>query len=386
MRTKLKHLSFCIFLIGLSACSSKNHQESNSAVESQGEETAVSLDTVNQKSAVIVPKEQMSADQSWAEIDGKVLDSNPSIPYPRIWESLGILENLSKAHDFLLVRDYEQIKTVLNLNKDQIFVIGDKDRDTEENNVLLNLSNNEYFKYANNLAINYVRYLKSAQAQPKQEFEKNQDYENRVSQAKQAAENRAVDYDVELLQKSLNRSVEDIYLASSDTSYEYDADKEQLSLKFEQKNKYGSSIAASQILLKVQPKLAKTIIDNLSRMRMGYVFSINSHQLKLDGVFFYFEHIGKAGRQGDPVDMVMNITPVLKPITFKQKSAIHVFSDEMDIFDKLAAAPFKEVLASPVWNFKFGLENYLSPEALLQKYPPQQDQTMSETPEEENEL
>ncbi len=265
-------------------------------------------------------------------------------------------------------------------------MIGDKDRDTEENNVLLDLSTDEYFKYANNLAINYVRYLKSPQIQPKQEFEKTQDYDNRVKQAQQDAENNAIDYDVELLQKALNRSVEDISLVLSNRAYHYDPDTEQLSLDLEQEDKDGSSMVVSKILIKVQPELAKLIVENLTLLKMGYVFKFHDNKLHLEGIFFYFNQISKANRSGDPIEMRANITPVFNPLEFKQKSAMHTLVASSELTDKLAATPFKNIMTSPLWNFKFGLENYLSPEDLIKKYQKQQEQVVSEAEQESSAL
>ncbi|NIE97002.1 hypothetical protein F3J02_11035 [Acinetobacter sp. Tr-809] len=385
MTMKLKYLPLYILLVGLAACSSKDKHENNQAVESQTQEDTVSLDAINEKSAVIVAKDKLSPDQSWQQAESKVLFPDPKIFYPKQRESLDFSETPNVVNDFSFLKDYERVKSLLNLNRDQIFVIGDKDRDTEENNVLLDLSTDEYFKYANNLAINYVRYLKSPNIQPKQEFEKTQDYDNRVKLAQQDAENNAIDYDVELLQKALNRSVEDISLALSNRAYHYDPDTEQLSLDLEQENKSGSSVVVSKILFKVQPELAKLIVENLTLLKMGYVFNFQDNKLNFEGVFFYFNQISKANRSGDPVEMRANITPVFKPLEFKQKSVMHALPASPEITEKLETTPFKDVLQSPLWNFKFGLENYLSPEDLIKKYQKQreQEQVVSE-PEQES--
>ncbi len=386
MTMKLKYLPLCILLVGLAACSSKDNHDSNQIVETQTEENTTSLDAINEKSTVIVAKEKLSPDQSWEQAESKVLFPDPRIFYPKARESLDFSEAPNVVNDFSFYKDYERVQSLLNLNRDQIFVIGDKDRDTEENNVLLDLSTDEYFKYVNNLAINYVRYLKSPQIQPKQEFEKTQDYENRVKLAKQEAENNAIDYDVELLQKALNRSVEDISLMLSNRAYHYDPDTEQLSLDLEQVDKNRSSMVVSRILLKIQPDLAKLIVENLTQLKMGYVFNFHDNKLQLDGVFFYFNQISKADRGGDPLEMRANITPVFKPIEFKQKSVMHTLPASSELTDKLETTPFKNILTSPLWSFKFGLENYLSPEDLLKKYQKQQEQVVSEPEQDSGEM
>jgi hypothetical protein len=189
---------------------------------------------------------------------------------------------------------------------------------------------------------------------------------------------------VELLQKALNRSVEDISLALSNRAYHYDPDTEQLSLDLEQEDKNGSSMVVSKILIKVQPELAKLIVENLTLLKMGYVFNFHDNKLNFEGVFFYFNQISKANRSGDPIEMRANITPVLKPLEFKQKSVMHALPASPEITEKLEATPFKDVLKSPLWNFKFGLENYLSPEELIKKYQKQQQEQVLSEPEQES--
>ena len=39
-----------------------------------------------------------------------------------------------------------------------------------------------------------------------------------------------------------------------------------------------------------------------------------------------------------------------------------------DAIEEVETLPFKDLLTSPLWQSKFGLEHYLSPETLLQKY------------------
>jgi len=65
MTTKLKCLSLCILLVGLNACSSKDQPESGDpAVEAQATESGKALQNITEKPTVIVPKAQISPDQS----------------------------------------------------------------------------------------------------------------------------------------------------------------------------------------------------------------------------------------------------------------------------------------------------------------------------------
>ncbi|RFS24366.1 hypothetical protein DYI81_17425 [Acinetobacter sp. SWAC5] len=82
----------------------------------------------------------------------------------------------------------------------------------------------------------------------------------------------------------------------------------------------------------------------------------------------------------NPVRFRLYLSPIIKPNTFKQKSAVNVFWKNNDAVEEVDTVPFKDVLTSPIWKFKFGLENYLSPESLLQKY------VKPEIPKEPNEL
>lgn len=365
MTTKLKCLSLCILLIGLNACSSKDRLESDPAIDHQTEGGAVSVDAVNEKSAVIVPKEKLSADQNWKEVESTVIFVNYSVLYPKIWESQHF--KISSFFD-----NYELIHSQLNLSKDQIFVIGNRDHATDDNRLFLDLSNDEYFKYANNLAINHIRNMKVPQIEPKQEFEKSEAYEQRVQQAQQNAEKNIADYDLKLLEQALNRSVLDIYFMSPYASYEYDADQEQMLVRFEQPSQYGPvAVMESELLLKVDPGLAKNIAEKFNQLRLGYVLNFKNNQLNFDGVFFYFKDIGNPDRRGGTRQEVMYVSPVLKPLSFKQKgSAEYVRTGNIgEASDKLKTTPFQDVLTSSAWNFQFGLDHYLSPEALLKKYP-----------------
>ena len=211
--------------------------------------------------------------------------------------------------------------------------------------------------------------MKAPHIEPKQEFEKTQDYEARVQQEKQNAESKVTDYDLKLLEQVLNRSVRDIYLSHSNASYEYDADHEQMTVR------YGQDIRSvvfmeSEVIFKVQPELAKQIAEHFIQLRLGYVFNFKNNQLSLNGVFFYFNQPGNHDRRRNNIVDVMYVSPVFKPLSFKQRSAVELARQSVDdAFKQLKTMPFQDVSHAPVWNFKFGLDNYLSPETLLQKYP-----------------
>jgi len=362
MTTKLKCLSICILLIGLGACSSKDHPKNDSAVEGQTAASSEALQNDIAASTVIAPKAQISPDQSLRELQLSDILAYHQIRYPTKWEIEGVGESTFNGN-------YDLIYPQLNLAPDQIFVIGNQNHDPQDNYLFIDLTNDEYFKYSNNMAINHIRYMKAPHIEPKQEFEKTQDYEARVQQEKQNAESKVTDYDLKLLEQVLNRSVRDIYLSHSNASYEYDPDHEQMTVR------YGQDIRSvvfmeSEVVFKVQPELAKQIAEHFIQLRLGYVFNFKNNQLSLNGVFFYFNQPGNHDRRRNNIVDVMYVSPVFKPLSFKQRSAVELARQSVDdAFKQLKTMPFQDVSHAPVWNFKFGLDNYLSPETLLQKYP-----------------
>jgi len=362
MTTKLKCLSICILLIGLGACSSKDHPKNDSAVEGQTAASSEASQNDIAASTVIVPKAQISPDQSLRELQLSDILAYHQIRYPTKWEIEGVGESTFNGN-------YDLIYPQLNLALDQIFVIGNQNHDPQDNYLFIDMTNDEYFKYSNNMAINNIRYMKAPHIEPKQEFEKTQDYEARVQREKQNAESKVTDYDLKLLEQVLNRSVRDIYLSHSNASYEYDADHEQMTVR------YGQDIRSvvfmeSEVVFKVQPELAKQIAEHFIQLRLGYVFNFKNNQLSLNGIFFYFNQPGNHDRRRNNIVDVMYVSPVFKPLSFKQRSAVELARKSVDdALEQLKTMPFQDVSHAPVWNFKFGLDNYLSPETLLQKYP-----------------
>ena len=377
MTTKLKCLSLCILLMGVGACSSKDQPKSDPAVEGQTTESSEALQNITETPTVIVPKAQISPDQSWDKIDSDVRRSNLIYFYPEKMNVLNYKEPSKLANDLYFPENHEFIKKQLHLDKLQLLVIGMQGHNLD-NDMLVDLSNDEYFKYANNLAINYIRALQVPKVEPKQEFEKTQDYEERVKQAQQNSLNNVIDYDTELLERALNYIAPDITSIGSEGAYQYDADKELMTINFEQKSRYFSSVVKSELIIKVAPDLAKTLADNFGQLKVGYVFTPKNNTLNLDGIFFYLIRYGNPDRKNNTSRLYLS--PIIKPNTFKQKSAVNVFWKNNDAVEEVDTVPFKDVLTSPIWKFKFGLENYLSPESLLQKY------LKPEIPKEPNEL
>lgn len=381
MITKLRYLSLGVLLIGLTACSNKDKHESNPAVENQTAENTVGSETASEKSTVIVPLEKLSPDQNWGKIDSSVLYQDAIPFYAQKNQVLNYRAPSNAIDDFSFSTNHEQLKKQLYLDKNKILVVGLEGRNSE-NNMLLDLSHDEYFKYANNLSINYIRALKVPVVEPKQEFEKTQAYEERVKQAQQNTQNNLINYDAELLERVLNHSVPDINFSFSENTYQYDADKELMSIAIEQRSSPVSAIVKSELVIHVQPDLAKTLAENFNRLKLGYVFNMENNQLKLEGVIFYYKDFGHPERYDDANQTVMHTSPVIKPIIFKQKGAFSIPFENTNAGEEIETQPFQDVFTSPLWNFQFGLNNYLSPEVLLKKYAQHQTQSASEVLEE----
>lgn len=381
MITKLKHLSLGVLLIGLTACSSKDNHENNPAVENQAEENTVGSETASEKATVIVPHEKLSPDQNWEKIDSSVLYKDAIPFYAQKNQVLNYRAPSNAIDDFSFSTNHEQLKKQLHLDKNKILVVGLEGRNSE-NNMLLDLSHDEYFKYVNNLSINYIRALKVPVVEPKQEFEKTQAYEERVKQAQHNSKNKVINYDTELLERVLNHSVPDINFSFSENTHKYDADKELMSIAIEQRSQYGGAIVRSELSMHVQPDLAKTLTENFNRLKLGYVFNMENNQLKLEGVIFYYKNFGHPERYDDANQTVMYTSPVIKPIIFKQKGAFSIPFENTNAGEEIETQPFQDVFTSPLWNFQFGLNHYLSPEVLLKKYAQHQMQSASEVLEE----
>ena len=109
MTTKLKRLSLCILLMGLNACSSQKQPKNDSAVEGQTTGSKEALQNVAETSEVIVPKTQISPDQSWEKIDEDVIRSNLIYFYPEKMKSLNYKEPSKLADDVFFPANHEFI-------------------------------------------------------------------------------------------------------------------------------------------------------------------------------------------------------------------------------------------------------------------------------------
>ena len=108
MTTKLKCLSLCILLIGLNACSSKDHPKNDSAVEGQTAASSEALQNDIAASTVIAPKAQISPDQSLRELQLSDILAYHQIRYPTKWEIEGVGESTFNGN-------YDLIYPQLNL-------------------------------------------------------------------------------------------------------------------------------------------------------------------------------------------------------------------------------------------------------------------------------
>ena len=79
--------------------------------------------------------------------------------------------------------------------------------------------------------------------------------EERLKAAQEKIKNTSTDYDAELLERILNRSVPDIGFISPGNSYSYDADQELMTIHIQQSSSPYVAVIQSTLLLKIQPDL-----------------------------------------------------------------------------------------------------------------------------------
>lgn len=356
-------LSCCIVsILVLSGCSKKETADSGLELKTEGtNEIATPINQVAVNQHVIVSKNEVSA---LPLIDGDVysnfVDSGYKYASPEEF-SLASVDSNSGQH----TQSFEQIlafaRQKLNLRDDQIIVAGSDTGPLDDSDtVLFDLTNQEYYKYSNSFAINYIRLLKTAPVEPKGEFETTEQYQERIKALQESLTNHQVDFDLSLLQAALNKTLARLYVKNGDArpEYQYDADQELLTLHL--KEKESTRVVESLLKIKVPSDLAQEIVTN-SNWQRGYVLDFKENRLSVSGVFFYKFNF-TVGDKDQVYEDSLESTSVYKLLDLKQKSY-----DQMDHDvdpDKLS---FQDISTSPANTFKFGLKNYFSPESRLKQ-------------------
>ncbi|MGB9040394.1 MAG: hypothetical protein WCC23_18055, partial [Acinetobacter calcoaceticus] len=119
-------------------------------------------------------------------IDGDILGNFPEDDY-RYASPARFSLNLVERQSDQDIRSFDQIAAILKQNlklrDDQILVMGRESGPMEGmDQVLFDLTSDQLYQFANNLAINYVRMLKTQIIKPKGEFETTEQYQLRVEQ------------------------------------------------------------------------------------------------------------------------------------------------------------------------------------------------------------
>ncbi|HFE9908573.1 TPA: hypothetical protein ACGA4X_003568 [Acinetobacter baumannii] len=299
-------------------------------------------------------------------IDGDILGNFPETDYryaSPVRFPLDIVEMRDEQDTHSFDQIFATLKQNLNLRDDQILVMGRESGIMEGlDQVLFDLTNDQLYQYANNLAINYVRMLKTPRIKPKGEFETTEQYQLRIEQTKAEAEAYEVDYDITLLQNALNKTMRRLYINQgfSNPDYEYDADKGILALKLEESA--SSRRLETLLTLSMSAADAQELVKGSGWAR-AYVMDFKQNHLKVSGVVF-FKFRSEITSQQRVGGESLIYTQVYKPLKFEQKSNDSWVEPNIDF----ATLPFQDVLNSPANQFEFGLKHYLSAETYTKQW------------------
>lgn len=299
-------------------------------------------------------------------IDGDILGNFPETDYryaSPVSFPLDIVEMRDEQDTHSFDQIFATLKQNLNLRDDQILVMGRESGLMEGlDQVLFDLTNDRLYQYANNLAINYIRMLKTPRIKPKGEFETTEQYQLRVEQTQAEAEAYEVDYDINLLQNALNKTMRRLYINQgfSNPDYEYDADKSILTLKLEENA--SSRRLETLLTLPMAAADAQELVKGSGWAR-AYVMDFKQNHLKVSGVLF-FKFRSEITPQQRVGGESLIYTQVYKPLKFEQKSNDSWVEPNVDF----ATLPFQDVLNSAANQFEFGLKHYLSAETYTKQW------------------
>lgn len=363
---KKQLLCCCIAsVLFLGGCSKKEEPQTaqdeysdvSGSIESEAEtETGVLSPVILSKTAV----------QPLPLIDGDILGNFPEDDY-RYASPARFPLNLVERRDDQDTHSFDQIAAILKQNlklrDDQILVMGRESGPMEGmDQVLFDLTNDQLYQFANNLAINYVRLLKTPIIKPKGEFETTEQYQLRVEQTKAELEAYQVDYDVNLLQNALNKAMRRLYIKQgfANPDYQYDADKGILTLKLEESA--SSRRLETLLTLPMAAADAQELVKGSGWAR-AYIMDFKQNHLKVSGVLFFKFHSQITQQQRVGGESLI-YTQVYKPLKFEQKSSDTWLEPNIDF----ATLPFQDVLNSPANQFEFGLKHYLSAETYTKQW------------------
>lgn len=357
MRTHLV-LSIAIATLTFSACSKKD-------VPVETKENSMQQD--NSEFKIIVSKDKFNPIEDW-EFDNSTLNSE-KIYYPNKGLK-GVLETfLSTNQPVTVLTNFNQLqiaKKLVNPNENQLIVMGNNDCTAGSyTNVAPDLSNNQYFSFANNLAINYARSIITPVIPEKGEFESTIEHEKLISELTKSGLSKAINYDVRLLEAALNTSTcQTTFVIPPHFKYEYDADSQILT--FNHIARYSEYISDTLAKFKLKPELAKDFSEHSSVYYMGKLFEITEDK-KLSFVkIFFFREIPKMSN-GRLIESTYNFIPPVTPIEFRQRFATQIDVDNLQKFSldsALENMSYKDIKPGNKIDFTFGLENYISPKNL----------------------
>ncbi|MDP7809009.1 hypothetical protein QWI50_06390 [Acinetobacter baumannii] len=361
---KKQLLCCCIAsVLFLGGCSKKDEpqtaQGEYSDVSGSGETETETVAT----SPVILSK---TAVQPLPLIDGDILGNFPEDDYRYPSPARFPLDTVDRREDHDL-HSFDQVAAIfrqnLKLRDDQVVVMGRESGPMDGmDQALFDLTSDQLYQSANNLAINYVRMLKTPIIKSKGEFETTEQYQLRVEQTQAELETYQVDYDVNLLQNSLNKTMRRLYVQQGGVNpdYQYDADQGILTLKLEENA--SSRRLETLLTLPMAAADAQELVKGSGWAR-AYIMDFKQNHLKVSGVLF-FKFRSQITQQQRVGGESLIYTQVYKPIKFEQKS-IDSWAEPNDDF---TTQPFQDVLNSPRNQFEFGLKHYLPAETYTKQW------------------
>lgn len=349
-----------MFTLTLSACNKKTEP-----VESKSNDNSIQQDI--SKSKIIVSKDKFKSLEDW-DFDNSTLNSE-KIYYPN--EGLkGILDTFLNTNqldiEFTNFNQLRIAKQLINPKENQLVVMGNINCTTGSYpNIAPDLSNSDYFNFANNLAINYARSILTPTIPEKDEFETTAQHEKLVAELTKESLSKAVNYDVRLLEAALNASTcQTVFVIPPHFEYQYDADSQIFT--FNHIARYSEYITDTLVKFKLNPELAKDFSEHSSVYYMGKVFEIDKDNKLTFVKIFFFREIPKMSN-GHHVSSTYNFIPPVTPVEFKQRFSSQIDADNLHKFSldsALDATTYKDVKLGKKIDFIFGLENYLSPKDL----------------------
>lgn len=248
----------------------------------------------------------------------------------------------------------EKLRQQLKLTPDQILVIGLK-RPDQEDAQEIDLSDPTLLYRANDLTIDHIRFLRTAQEVPREEFEKKEAYQLRLNKIKEAQQQMTARMQVDLgrLEDALNLISQPIRINLGEpdqlNQYSYDVDQERLTIlaPLAPNTDWGLQIQDEPIkvlhlVAHVTPELAQSIKDRFSpqfEYVLGFILDRQNEQYSVSGVVVFAQNTD----QGKQLIALGRFTPLVLEV-------VTMTADQRRIAS--------QSLLNTAFALPFGLKNY----------------------------